>query len=83
MRKSTSKSSKMKFWFIQIFICGEIITIHFLVSNSTKNHENNNVAQVIGSTRKQNIQCKSIGDRIMRCYCECGYNLHIQWIILA
>ena len=75
------------------FFCEETITIHFLVSNSTKNDQKY-VAQRMSSTRKQYIQCKSIGANtsawisknltsIMRCYCGCGCNLYTQWIILA
>ena len=47
---------------MKFFVCGETITIHFLASNSTKNHQKY-VAQSIGSTRKQNILCNSIWEK--------------------
>ena len=60
----TLKSLNIKLWFTIYSFCVETTTIHFLVPNSTKNHQKC-VIWSIASTCKKNFQYKTIGGEIL------------------
>ena len=61
---STLKSLNIKLWFTIYSFHVETTTIHFLVPNSTKNHQKC-IIWSIASTCKKNFQYKTIGGEIL------------------